>query len=174
MEWDKQTHKDLCEELHQTYLAKNKDYGNAFSEQIQEYGQVVSLIRIEEKFKRFKQLVLTEEHEVKDEKAFDTLLDMANYCLLAAMEYLRDADTADKAEAKDKNREIHVRPKHEKTVLAYDSMGNEKQIKLLKTSELGLLQYNDYNVELLYKALNDEYYKVIVSKYYFGIDFEEV
>ena len=74
MEWDKQTHKDLCDELHQTYLAKNKDYGNAFAEQIQEYGQVVALIRIEEKFKRFKQLVLTEEQEVKDEKAFDTLI----------------------------------------------------------------------------------------------------
>lgn len=174
MEWDKQTHKDLCEELHQTYLAKNKDYGNSFAEQVQEYGQVVSLIRIEEKFKRFKQLVLTEEQEVKDEKAFDTLLDMANYCLLSAMEYLRDSDIPNKEAAKDKDREIHVRPKHEKTVSAYDSMGNEKQIKLLETSELVLLQYNDYNVELLYKALNDEYYKVIVSKYYYGIHFEEV
>lgn len=94
--------------------------------------------------------------------------------LLSAMEYLRDSDTPNKEAAKDKNREIHVRPKHEKTVLAYDSMGNEKQLKLLETSELVLLQYNDYNVELLYKALNDEYYKVIVSKYYFGIHFEEV
>lgn len=174
MEWDKQTHKDLCEELHQTYLAKNKDYGNAFAEQIQEYGQVVSLIRIEEKFKRFKQLILTEEQAVEDEKAFDTLLDMANYCLLAAMEYLRDSDTPNKEAAEDKDREIHVRPKHEGTILAYDSMGNTKEIKLHKTSDLVFLGANHYDVELLYKGMDGENYTIIVSHYYFGIDFKEV
>ena len=174
MEWDKQTHKDLCEELHQTYLAKNKDYGNAFSEQIQEYGQVVSLIRIEEKFKRFKQLVLTEEHEVKDEKAFDTLLDMANYCLLSAMEYLRDADTTDNEEDKVQMKPVTVNPKRDIDVIGYNASHQQTILHLSVTSTLTVLNISDFNVEMSYKGMNDNYYKVNFDKDSFDEYFEEV
>ena len=174
MEWDKQTHKDLCEELHQTYLAKNKDYGNAFSEQVQEYGQVVSLIRIEEKFKRFKQLVLTEEQEVKDEKAFDTLLDMANYCLLSAMEYLRDADTTEKAEDKVQMKPVTVNPKRDMDVIGYDKFKKQTMLKLFITSNLTVLNKTDYNVEMLYKGMDDNYYKINFDRDSFDEYFEEV
>ena len=174
MEWDKQTHKDLCDNLHQTYLAKNKDYGNAFSEQIQEYGQVVSLIRIEEKFKRFKQLVLTEKQEVKDEKAFDTLLDMANYCLLSAMEYLRDADTTDNEEDKVQMKTVTVNPKRDMDVIGYDKFNQQTTINLSVTSTLTVLNKTDYNVEMLYKGMNDNYYKVNFDKDSFSEYFEEV
>ena len=174
MEWDKQTHKDLCEELHQTYLAKNKDYGNSFSEQVQEYGQVVALIRIEEKFKRFKQLVLTEEQEVKDEKAFDTLLDMANYCLLSAMEYLRDADTTDNEEDKVQMKPVTVNPKRDIDVIGYNELHQQTILHLSVTSTLTVLNISDFNVEMSYKGTNDNYYKVNFDKDSFDEYFEEV
>jgi hypothetical protein len=86
-------HEKLCRQLHETYIAKNKDYGGSFDESYKEYGITSSLIRIGDKFNRFKSLVKNQTAEVKDEKLRDTLLDMANYCLLTVLNIDAEAES---------------------------------------------------------------------------------
>ena len=80
-----QLHKNICNYLTETYESKNKDYGDSFSKQFQEYGLISSAIRLEDKLSRFKNLIKNEA-QVKDESIEDTLLDMANYANLTVME----------------------------------------------------------------------------------------
>ena len=77
-------HKKLCDLMHEIYIKKNSDYGNSFSDLYDEYGSIISEIHIREKFNRFKQL-RTNESKV-GESIEDTLMDMANYCLLTLLE----------------------------------------------------------------------------------------
>lgn len=77
-------HKKLCDLIHEIYIKKNSDYGNSFSDLYDEYGSIISEIHIREKFNRFKQL-RTNESQV-GESIEDTLMDMANYCLLTLLE----------------------------------------------------------------------------------------
>lgn len=69
-----------------TYRIKNVAYGDSFGTSFKKYGAISSLVRIGDKFNRFESLVLGAENKVKDESIKDTLLDMANYCLMAAYE----------------------------------------------------------------------------------------
>ena len=77
-------HKKLYDLMHEIYIKKNSDYGNSFSDLYDEYGSIISEIHIREKFNRFKQL-RTNESQV-GESIEDTLMDMANYCLLTLLE----------------------------------------------------------------------------------------
>ena len=45
-------HKLVCKELHETYKKKNKDYGDSFSKTYIEYGDVMPVIRIEDKLSK--------------------------------------------------------------------------------------------------------------------------
>ena len=80
----KEEHKKLCDLIHEIYIKKNSDYGNSFSDLYDEYGSIISEIHIREKFNRFKQL-RTNESQV-GESIENTLMDMANYCLLTLLE----------------------------------------------------------------------------------------
>ena len=80
----KEEHRKLCDLMHEIYIKKNSDYGNSFSDLYDEYGSIISEIHIREKFNRFKQL-RTNESQV-GESIEDTLMDMANYCLLTLLE----------------------------------------------------------------------------------------
>ena len=79
-------HQEICERLKKIYVAKNKDYGDSFGEGFQEYGAIMPAIRIEDKLRRYKQLI-KQEAQVKDEGIIDTLLDMANYCIMTVIEF---------------------------------------------------------------------------------------
>lgn len=79
-------HADICTELTNTYRKKNADYGNSFSRAVEKYGLVSALTRISDKFNRLESLILHKEQEVKDESVQDTLLDLANYCIMTVME----------------------------------------------------------------------------------------
>lgn len=78
-------HIQICHELNRIYQLKNKDYGNSFSKQFEEYGLVSSAIRIEDKLNRLKNLI-NNEQQVNDESIEDTLLDLANYAIMTVME----------------------------------------------------------------------------------------
>lgn len=86
---DKQTppnrHMDICTELNNLYLKKNKDYGNSFSKTFEEFGLTMSAIRLNDKLERFKRLI-NNNNEVKDESIRDTLVDLANYAIMTVME----------------------------------------------------------------------------------------
>lgn len=79
-------HKELCDYLHETYKSKNADYGNSFKEMFAEFGIITAITRIGDKFNRLKNLYKNQERQVKDESVRDTLLDMANYCIMTVME----------------------------------------------------------------------------------------
>ena len=78
-------HKEICDKLNATYRAKNADYGDSFAELRQEYPNAI-LIRLTDKLKRLKTLSQSGEQQVKDESIDDTLLDLANYCIMELVE----------------------------------------------------------------------------------------
>lgn len=81
-------HKELCEKLNETYKNKNSDYGNSFGETFNKLGIVSAVTRISDKYNRLVSLCTKSEEErrVKDESIVDTLLDMANYCIMTVIE----------------------------------------------------------------------------------------
>lgn len=72
-----------AERMISIYRKKNADYGNSFDQSLDEDGLLVAKIRIGDKVRRF--LSLTKEGvevQVKEESISDTLLDLANYCVM--------------------------------------------------------------------------------------------
>jgi len=79
-------HLNLCGDLHETYKVKNMSYGNSFSATFQEFGIISALTRMSDKWNRIKALATGTRNDVKDESLEDTLMDLANYCLMTVME----------------------------------------------------------------------------------------
>lgn len=78
-------HTLVCQELIDLYEIKNADYGNSFGETFKEFGMTMTAIRLDDKLRRYKQLIKSEQ-KVKDESIRDTLLDLANYAIMTIME----------------------------------------------------------------------------------------
>ena len=76
---------DILKEMQELYEKKNHDYGNSFSETIQEFGFTPAIARINDKLKRVKQMVKGEQMQV-NESMRDNLIDIANYCILTIIE----------------------------------------------------------------------------------------
>jgi hypothetical protein len=68
-----------------TFVRKNHDYGNSFEESLNEEGIVAARVRMGDKWNRFKSLTNGNKAKVNDESVRDTLLDLANYCIMTAM-----------------------------------------------------------------------------------------
>ena len=79
-------HMELCKYLNNLYATKNKKYGDSFSVTVQKYGIIAALTRLSDKWQRFETLILTKDPGTPDESIRDTLLDMANYCIMTVME----------------------------------------------------------------------------------------
>ena len=77
--------KEITEEMYKIYKMKNEDYGSSVSDTYKDFGIVSFLVRIQDKINRLKTLT-KKESLVKDEKIEDTLLDLANYSILALIE----------------------------------------------------------------------------------------
>nr|DAS39659.1 MAG TPA: Nucleotide modification associated domain 1 [Caudoviricetes sp.] len=71
-----------------TYKAKNHDYGNSFDNTCDLFGITAAIVRMYDKMQRIITLSKTESY-VKDERIEDTLLDLANYCIMTLM-YLQN------------------------------------------------------------------------------------
>ena len=78
-------HKELLDNLHTLYVTKNHDYGDSVHDTYMKYGITSFLVRLEDKLNRAR-TISKKEQLVKDEKLVDTLLDMANYAILAVLE----------------------------------------------------------------------------------------
>lgn len=82
-EMSKVTIPGLYEGLIDTYNKKNADYGNSFDKSLDKYGLISALTRMSDKFNRAETLILNgQKAKVADEKVEDTLLDLANYCVM--------------------------------------------------------------------------------------------
>lgn len=78
---------EILEELRKTYEAKNADYGDSVGATYKKFGDVSFLTRITDKYNRILSLADRGEcGQVKDEGLNDTILDMANYCILWLVE----------------------------------------------------------------------------------------
>ena len=76
----------ITKEMHELYKNKNSDYGSSVNDTYQKYGMVSYLVRMEDKLNRARTLVQKQTQNVQDEKLRDTLIDLANYTILAIME----------------------------------------------------------------------------------------
>jgi hypothetical protein len=81
-------HREICNQLNKIYETKNHDYGNSFGETYEKLGIISAVTRISDKYNRICSLATksAEERQVKDESIRDTLLDMANYCMMTVIE----------------------------------------------------------------------------------------
>ena len=75
----------VTSEMRELYKQKNHDYGNSFGRSFQKYGLISAITRISDKWERIDSLT-QKQAEVKDESIRDTLIDLANYCVMTIME----------------------------------------------------------------------------------------
>ena len=95
---DAERYNRIVEKMQKTFLAKNHDYGNSFATTWREFGDkgpITGVAQISHKYHRLLNLALGTKPQV-DESIDDTLIDMANYCILTLMELQKDR--ADKNE----------------------------------------------------------------------------
>ena len=129
----KEEHKKLCDLMHEIYIKKNSDYGNSFSDLYDEYGSIISEIHIREKFDRFKQL-RTNESQV-GESIEDTLMDMANYCLLTLLEmkklnsYIDEEVIEENIELEEVQEEVQDSTEDTTEEIVVKSMHKDEEIK---------------------------------------------
>ncbi len=82
--------RNVLENMGDIFTVKNKKYGNSFENSLDKYGMIAALTRISDKFNRIENLILTNDEGTDDESVIDTLVDMANYCVMTAV-YMKGA-----------------------------------------------------------------------------------
>ena len=83
----KDLYNSIIKDMSKTYEAKNADYGDSVGDTYKKFGDVSFLTRITDKYNRILSLSDKGEcGEVKDERLDDTILDLANYCVLWLVE----------------------------------------------------------------------------------------
>lgn len=89
-------HKRTVLRMHDTFVAKDADYGSSFSQLRAKYKNAI-LIRVFDKANRLDNLIMGDEQKVSDESIDDTLLDLANYCIMEYVErHIDNEELADK------------------------------------------------------------------------------
>lgn len=86
-------HRQLCDYIYNLYRTKNNDYGSSVTDTYKKFGLDAFLVRMYDKLNRAYTLTRTKSL-VESEKIEDTLLDLANYALLAVIEMSEDKNKA--------------------------------------------------------------------------------
>lgn len=82
-------HKEICDYIHNNlWLPKNTAYGDSFHNLYEDLGIISAVTQITHKYNRLKTLAKDKNNNIDtgDESIVDTLLDMANYCIMTVME----------------------------------------------------------------------------------------
>ena len=77
--------REITENMADLYERKNKDYGDSFSNSLDEFGVIAGVVRLSDKMNRIKALTKNDEQLVLDESIKDTLQDLANYSIMTLM-----------------------------------------------------------------------------------------
>ena len=77
--------REITENMADLYERKNKDYGDSFSNSLDEFGVIAGVVRLSDKMNRIKTLTKNGEQLVLDESIKDTLQDLANYSIMTLM-----------------------------------------------------------------------------------------
>jgi hypothetical protein len=83
-------HKELCNYLNDLYIRKNNAYGDSFHELYKDLGIISAVTQITHKYNRLKTLAKDHTIDINDESIIDTLLDMANYCIMTVVEVTQE------------------------------------------------------------------------------------
>lgn len=81
-------YQETLNDMAETFYLKNERYGDSFTQTMDDYGMVTSMIRVTDKFNRLKTLYQNRELDEDDEPIVDTMLDMANY-LVMTLAYIK-------------------------------------------------------------------------------------
>lgn len=76
-------HGEICDSLKDLRKRKGNDYGSVFEDTFADYGLLAPIVRFRDKLGRIESL-MTKKQLVADESIKDTILDLANYCILTA------------------------------------------------------------------------------------------
>lgn len=79
------------DEMVATFKAKRQDYGPSTTETWEKFGPVSMLTRMHDKLNRLDNVAM-KPAAVKDESVRDTLLDLANYCIIMLLEYEKERE----------------------------------------------------------------------------------
>ena len=88
-------HKSICDKIHETFKAKDNDYGGAYTKTRRKHRNAI-FIHLNEKLERAETLTSGTEQQVKEESIEDTFLDMACYCIMELVERKIDALEAER------------------------------------------------------------------------------
>lgn len=89
-------HQELCDMLHEElWMPKNAAYGDSFHKLYSDLGIISAVTQITHKYNRLVTLAKDKNNNelAGDESITDTLLDMANYCIMTVMEIEREANS---------------------------------------------------------------------------------
>ena len=81
-----QLHEHICQTLNKIYQKKNERYGDSFAKLRNELGHDSILYRVGDKYHRLQQLLRNPWLTHEDESIDDTLMDLANYCIVELVE----------------------------------------------------------------------------------------
>ena len=86
----------ITEEMASLYERKNKDYGDAFANEVKLSGWGYATGLLGNKVGRIRNLLLhTEQHPEVKESVEDTLIDLANYAIMTLMEVRKQKEIQD-------------------------------------------------------------------------------
>jgi deoxyadenosine/deoxycytidine kinase len=77
---------EIVEEMKDIHKKKNADYGNNFHKRFEKWGFLTALLRLSDKMERLENIYEKGDIQVKDESVYDTLIDLANYAVMTAVE----------------------------------------------------------------------------------------
>lgn len=157
----------ILSNLEDTYKRKNSDYGNSVGDTYEKFGDISFLTRITDKYNRILSLADKGEcGEVKDEALEDTILDLANYCLL----WLVEREYAGQHEEVKPTKDVQL--KTPKPVSNYDNVNtavmNDVQTRLAKMDEddfkivLNMLEAYNIPYELRPNGREDNKVKLVL------------
>lgn len=132
----KENMQNAHDELLQTFVDKNADYGNSFESSLEEYGLIAALIRMEDKMGRLRTLIKSEA-KVKDESISDTLRDLSNYALMASVWFDHTNDSKDELDEQIEGLTELGAPNNENERMAklFPNTGYYSGIKVFKPGE---------------------------------------
>lgn len=88
---DEAAFKEITEQMLQTYIKKNRDYGGAFERGMERDGIISALTRMYDKLDRLHSLK-DKDPEVVEETVEDTLMDLANYAIMTRICLLKSGE----------------------------------------------------------------------------------
>lgn len=77
--------RSVLQKMGDIFAVKNEKYGSSFEVSVDKYDMIAALTRISDKFNRIENLILNGDGGTDDETVMDTLIDMANYCVMTAV-----------------------------------------------------------------------------------------